>query len=440
MADTLTLVDAPGFFGEVSTNGNAWATDERPKTFRQKILQLNPNGDAVLTAITSMMNNEKTTDPEFAWWEKQLPLQGGTANFYTTEDGTSATSSPAVGTVVYAKVSSTVAAHFRVGQAAASRTGYNASKSILGKVVSVKINGSDSRIGLKLLEADSSDYLATADYIGVAGNINPEGSTIPDVIGYKPVKKSNYTQIFRNPYQLTRTAKSTNLRTGDPWQRLRQEQLMLHGLDIERALIWGQASENVGTNGEPERTTRGILNFIKDATYGAPENMISFRDSSDSEFTGQTWADKGMDFVDRYLEHLFQYGSTEKLCLCGTGFLRALNRLARAHGHVNVTSGQTTFGLQVTRWLTPFGSVYFKTHPLFARNESDRWMGLFMEPKNLVIRVMQDTTLKTDQGVDVAGTVGYDGQKEEYLAELGLELHHPKTFMVWSGVGLDNVN
>ena len=45
-------------------NGD-WATDQRPKNWRQKVLQLYPNGDAPLTAVLSLMKNENTDDPEF---------------------------------------------------------------------------------------------------------------------------------------------------------------------------------------------------------------------------------------------------------------------------------------------------------------------------------------------------------------------------------------
>jgi hypothetical protein len=41
-----------------------WATDERPKNWRQGILRLYPNGTAPLTAILSKMGQEKLDDPE----------------------------------------------------------------------------------------------------------------------------------------------------------------------------------------------------------------------------------------------------------------------------------------------------------------------------------------------------------------------------------------
>ena len=42
-----------------------WATDERPKNWRQGILFLYPTGSAPLTGLLSKMGEEVVTDPEF---------------------------------------------------------------------------------------------------------------------------------------------------------------------------------------------------------------------------------------------------------------------------------------------------------------------------------------------------------------------------------------
>ena len=42
-----------------------WVTDQRPKSWRELILYLYPNGMAPLTAILSKLREEKVTDPEY---------------------------------------------------------------------------------------------------------------------------------------------------------------------------------------------------------------------------------------------------------------------------------------------------------------------------------------------------------------------------------------
>src|SRR4030095_9576387 len=59
-----------------------------PKNWREGILRLYPNGGAVLTAFSAVLDSEQTSDPEFSWWERPLPVReaytaGGT-NVVTT--------------------------------------------------------------------------------------------------------------------------------------------------------------------------------------------------------------------------------------------------------------------------------------------------------------------------------------------------------------------
>ena len=52
-----------GFLGMRGTGD--WATDQRPKNWRETILFLYPNGKMPLTAIMSKMKSEKTDDPQY---------------------------------------------------------------------------------------------------------------------------------------------------------------------------------------------------------------------------------------------------------------------------------------------------------------------------------------------------------------------------------------
>jgi hypothetical protein len=52
-----------GFLGMRGTGD--WATDQRPKNWREVILHEYPNGSAPLTAVMSKLGSEKVDDPEF---------------------------------------------------------------------------------------------------------------------------------------------------------------------------------------------------------------------------------------------------------------------------------------------------------------------------------------------------------------------------------------
>ena len=61
----------------------------------------------------------------------------------------------------------------------------------------------------------------------------------PTGVNYDPTKKYNYTQIFRNTLEMTRTASKTRLRTGDQVKEAKRECLELHSIEMEKGFIWG---------------------------------------------------------------------------------------------------------------------------------------------------------------------------------------------------------
>ncbi|MBU2249564.1 MAG: DUF5309 domain-containing protein, partial [Gammaproteobacteria bacterium] len=253
----------------------------------------------------------------------------------------------------------------------------------------------------------------------------------------------NFTQIFRTPLSTTRTAMKTNLRTGNDYQKAKAEALEMHSWEMELAFLWGIRTENIGDNGKPERTTMGVINFIRqyaaancdDFTLNATYAGNDWTDALGSSTAGQVW-------LDNLLEQVFRYGAEEKLCLCGSGFVLGLQSLAQAGGTMNLSPGAKTYGMQIREWLTPFGTIYLKTHPLFSYDATTRNMGILLEPKELEYKYIDDTSFygesSSKQHSSGYGQRRIDGLNEEYLTECGLEFGLPQKCAVLNGVGLDN--
>ncbi len=425
-------------------NGD-WVTDQRPKNWRETILFLYPNGSMPLTAIMSKMKSEKTDDPQFYWWTKLLPTQAATVTgVYTNSGLTSAyTSGGVVGTTLYLKMSASDIIHFRVGHTVVMRDASDFTVDVVGKVTARTSNGSSSSIGVKLLEADdNSAYghdLSDCDKVMVIGNVNAEGAAMPSALAYDPDKLYNYTQIFRTPLSITRTARKTKLRTGDQYKEAKREALELHGIEMEKAFLFGIPYEGTGDNGKPERTTEGLITCLRTNNSG---NVADFQ--LDATYHGKNWLDDGGgdEFLNEYLERVFRYGRQEKLAVCGTGALLGINRLAQAGSHFTMTSVTKAYGINVTEWVTPFGKIYLKTHPLFNIESTLRNSMLLFEPENCVYRYIDDTNFygESEKGTAAAGTNGgrIDGTQEEFLTEAGLEYHHPYTAAFLNGVGLNH--
>ena len=417
-----------------------WVADQRPLSWRQQILKLYPNGQAPLTAILSMMGSKQVDDPQFHWWtQEQTAVGGAVAGVFTTPDGATAyAGGGAIADTIYILITTILANRIRIGHQILLRDASDYRVDVIGKITSVDRGTTASTVGIKLLEADDNspaNDLQDCDTFKIVGNINPEGGEMPDAIALNPEKVYNYTQIFRTPLSITRTAKKTTLRTPNDYQKMKAEALEMHSWEMELAFLWGIATENIGDNGKPERTTQGVINFIRQF---APLNCDDF--TLNATYAGTTWAASGELWLKNLLEQVFRFGAEEKLCLCGSGFLLGIDALAMASGQVNIQPAQKTYGMQIREWLTPFGSIYMKTHPLFSFDATTRNMGILLEPKELEYKYIDDTSFYGENSSKIHSE-GYgqrriDGTNEEYLTECGLEFGLPQKCAVLNGVGL----
>ena len=109
---------------------------------------------------------------------------------------------------------------------------------------------------------------------------------------------------------------------------------------------------------------------------------------------------------------------------------------------MSMAPGAKTYGMEIRQWMTPFGVVNMKTHPLFSYDATTRNIGVILEPKELSYRYIDYTTFYGDDGKKTHSE-GYgqrrvDGINEEYLTEAGLEFGLAQKCGILNGVCLDN--
>ena len=253
-------------------DSNNFVTDQRPKNWREGILLLEPNGTAPLFALTSLMKNKTTDDPEFNWWDKVQPSQrltfvtDGTGNLATGDTTIALTTGASQlkdGHLLYIEETTEI---MLVNGDPSSETSVNVIRGFSGTTATSAITVTGPQVNNNLF---------------VVGSAYEEGSAAPTGINYDPTKRTNFTQIFRNNLEATRTAMKTRLRTGDAVREARRECLELHSMEIERALWFGGKSETV-RNGKPLRTTEGVVSQIATANVvdwaGAGKSLIDLED------------------------------------------------------------------------------------------------------------------------------------------------------------------
>lgn len=437
---------ATQFFG--MRGNDDWVTDARPKNWRETILYLYPNGTAPLTAMLGAMKGEQVDDPEYNWWTQHYQNQGGAVTgIYKSADLSTGTglASITAGNTFYVQMAEAVADHFREGHQAWLINSSDLAENCNCKVMQVVKNGASSYIVIKALQASAGDPDTDFDRILVVGNINPEGGIMPASIATDPEKWYNYTQIFRNSLSLTRTAMKTRLRTGDQYQKAKREALEQHSVEMEKAFLFGYPSESTGSNGKPERTTMGLVTAIRgiaNATFGGyPATYTDYNgvvSHFPTAYASSTWLDKGEEWMDAMFEQIFRYGSGERLAYCGNLVLLAINKLVKNIGNFEFTPKTMSYGIQVMQWVTPYGTVNFKTHPLFNLETSLQRAAVIFEPQNLAYKYIDDTEFYADEEKQNTGANRKDGKDEEYLTEAGLEFHSIISCGFLSGFGTDD--
>ena len=310
---------AGGFLGMRGTGD--WVTDQRPLSWRKVIFKLYPNGMAPLTAILSMLGQKKVTDPQFHWWtQEQNSVAGAVGGVFTVADLSVAYAGGGViGDTVFVQVTTVLAQRIRQGHEILLRDASDWRVDVVGKITEVHRGAVNSVLAVRLLEADDNspdNDLVDCDNFKIIGNINPEGGEMPDAVALNPVKVYNFTQIFRSPLSMTRTALNTTLRTPNDYQKAKSEALEMHSWEMELAYLWGIRTENIGDNSKPERTTMGVINFIR--TY-MPTNCDDY--TLNANYAGTTWLASGATSTP--CPHT---NNTRKLCAQKISFLNELNK------------------------------------------------------------------------------------------------------------------
>lgn len=391
-----------------------FVTDQRPQNWREGIMFLYPNGSVPLTALTSLMKTRKVDDYSFNWWDKQHQSRrvALTANINASDTSTivavaNGAKGYKVGDIFYSEHTGEL---FRLQTDPASDTALDLTRGFAGSTkVAITYNGAGVNPNLTCI-----------------GSAYEEGSSAPTGVNYDPVKRSNYTQIFRNTFEGTRTAFRTRLRTGDAVKEAKRECLELHSGDMERAFWFGRAVDTTH-KGKPLHTTAGILNYI-DAG-----NIVD----ANADYPGGVT----MTGLEEYMYNAFKWGSNEKMIFGGNRSLLTLQQIFRKNAQWDFQSGIKEFGMNVTRIECPFGSLVFKNHPLFNRMVGGTTGGTdyYGVESWMIVLDMNELNYVHLEGADTQyqpklADNGMDGMKSGYLTEAALELHHPTAHYVIKNV------
>lgn len=254
------------------------------------------------------------------------------------------------------------------------------------------------------------------------GNAFEQASDRPAPVSIDPLPTTNYTQIFRNSWALSRTVSLMMPIVGDDLiSENKVDAGDLHRLDIEKALLFGQAFKGVHNN---QVITK--MNGLVASTAAYDSNHIVTAQST-TTFTQ----------INEYLERGFNRASnspsgSERLLACGSNAIRVINEIARKNGNYQLMQGQQEFGLSFRTLITDRGTFKILEHPLLNSNPDWAKMAMSIDLGVLKLAYLAGVeTTHTGYGMDGKPVEdGRDAVGGTYLTELTLENLNPAAHVV----------
>ena len=428
---------------------------------RRKVFYQFPTGAAPLMGFLSYLPSEDTDKPEFGWWERRFPTLRTTTAIsgvpFQNGDGTALTDGGTGVTltanteyrVVVVSTDQFKATHVAEFRALDNQTVSFDMRGTVTAIISatvLKFRPYTTQTGVK--NTSGTNITKTVNIIGTA---NPEGGKSGSGTIQFPINPTNFTQIFRTAFNLTRTVLKGGLQydKSGPYKNMAWENGLRHMVEMEKAFIFGEKHTVNVTDSEtgdvtPETKTGGAIWFLSkweeaDSVYrggtGAPAVTLNTDDLKriiDLTATGTLSADDYRTYISRLFRKTNDK-AYEKLCLCGGTFLEVINKLfereiVRTSAIVNK---ERNWEFMVHSHTTLRGTVHYSVHPLFDEDPGLQGNALFLDLGNLKYRPLSDSDtvfLKGRQAND------RDGRKDEWLTEAGLELRFPESCMYIKGV------
>jgi hypothetical protein len=263
----------------------------------------------------------------------------------------------------------------------------------------------------------------------VIGSAWAEGTDSPLGWEDKLYDREGYCQIFKTGMNIfSGTALATEYRgIANEFQRIWQDKLMEHKMDIEQAMLFGYGSasaEAVAT--VPTRYTWGIVPYTN--TYGKIYNM--------------SYSSSGYDAFLDAMEDFFapeSGNSGNKLVLASRKVITYLNKLGSgsflnnsvgsSQYRLDVNTVPGAFGHTVTVVNTIFGNLHFVQEPLLRGPWEDYCVAVDM--KNVAYRPLSGNGVSRDTFIETnVQDNGVDGRQDHIITEAGLEISVPETHAI----------
>lgn len=364
------------------------------KSFAATILRLFPNGSAPLFALSSQAGKSKAKSSTHGYFSKTMTF----VNTTVTGEHLAAVTAFTIGSTV-GMVADMVLHNPRTRE----------------NIRVVSVDGATSLTVVRAFGRVAAATMNNADTLICVGTAHIEGSTRPDARRLTTTYVANYTQIFRNAWALTDTARASLAEAGySNIAEDRKDCSMFHSVDIEGAILWGQAKMDT-TGVAPIHATQGVIDAMEQYAPG----------NTDTAAATTTFAQ-----LVTLCEPCFQYSTDmsnpkERVLFGDSTSIKVINDVGRLSGQVQITQNETSFGMHFTKFKFYKGTINLVEHPLL--NGLDQTIAVIMDMPALKLAYMDGRDTKPEE-YNTGGKVvenGVDSVGGSLTTEAAVELINP---------------
>lgn len=371
----------------------------RKTDFHREILELEPDA-APLTVLSGRIGSEPTVNPEYKWAESQLE-----SRFDQINNGAGYTN-VATSLVVDTGTKFHVNELWKV-----TRTGevFRVTAVATNTLTVVRGIGTGGT-GVAILDNDDLLKVAIA---------KQEGDDVDSAVSVNPSVVTNYCQIFRRTYSTTETNRiAATFTSPADFDYAGKHAAIEFKKDCELAYWHGKPSEDT-TGTHPRRTTGGVFNYVVTNITSVGGAM------TETVFFGG-------------LRGPFRYGKKQKTLFCSQLFADVINTYPRSKIQEIQADAETTYGLNVMRFVSPQGTLNVVIHYLLEAGPSQPEFGGY--GVLLDLSQVRARHLMTERGsrdthiIENRQGPGIDGRTDEILGEKGLVFGLEKCHGIYKGV------
>lgn len=376
------------------------------RSFAGQILRRYPNGSAPMFALTSQGGKTRAKQSQHGYFTKVMVFHvitqaGAEANVAETTLVWPSNAGITLGMVFH---NPRTKENIRISVAPAGATDVVVTRAF-GRNAAAAIDAGDTWI-----------------HVGTAFE---EGSNRPAARRLTTEYIPNYTQIFRNGWALTATAKASLAEAGiSNIAENKSDCDMFHSVDIESAIIWGQPKMDT-SGATPMHATQGVLDAMDQ--YASDNVQLAANTTSFDQLVGM--CEPAFEFSTNLGDPKTRLGYCDKVAL------RVLNQIGRASGQVTITARETSFGMKFSQFEFYKGTINLIEHPLLNGLQRDGTMIIAdMSALKLAYLEGRDTVPET-YGVDgKSADNGIDAVGGSLTTECAVELINPFSWGVITGL------